>query len=233
MGTVSDEEVTHKTFHRLTVVVILTLLPWPAVWLGMYHIHSIWWTFFLYHGVCLLPPILYWRKLWINSWRKPTRRQLLSLVIGFIVALPLFLIGYLIIGRIAIDRHVILQVMTSRGFHARNLLPLGLYFVPVNAVLEELFWRGVILNELHGVDKPLGTLGATWTAGTFAAWHWLVIRLLLRPGWAEFVVAGIVIAGIFFSWLYRQTKSIIVPILWHSFVFDFALVLVLALVIHG
>ena len=227
------------TFHavrarrRLFAVCALTLLPWPAVWLGMYRMDSLWWTFFLYHGVCLLPAVVWGRRLWRGAWRWPTPGQWAALGAGLLISLPLFLMSYAMIGARLLDAHALRQVVTQRGFDARLLLPLGLYFVPVNAILEELFWRGVVLNELRGLEGAAWTSGATWTAATFAAWHWLVLRLLLRPGWAELAVIGIVAAGIFFSWLYRRTGSIVVPILWHGLVFDLALILVFAAVLRG
>jgi membrane protease YdiL (CAAX protease family) len=219
--------------RRLALVLILTLLPWPAVWLGMYMWHSLWVTFFLYHGLCLLPSVIIGSRLWRGAWRLPTRGQWLALAAGVVISLPLFLLGYTWIGARIIDAHTLLAVVTARGFAARDLLPLGFYFVPVNAALEELFWRGVVLNELRGVNGAAWTVGAVWTAVTFAAWHWLVLRLLLRPGWAELAVLGIVMAGGFFSWLYRRTGSIVVPILWHGLVFDLALILVFAAVLRA
>ncbi len=222
-----------RTRRRLIAVGLLTLLPWPAVWLGMYHYDSLWLTFLLYHGVCLLPAVVWGRRLWRGGWRGPTPAQWAALAVGLLLALPLFLECYALIGARLLDAHALLHVVTRRGFRARELLPLGLYFVPVNAVLEELFWRGVVLNELRGLGGPDWTAGAVWTALTFAGWHWLVIRLLLRPGWAEAAVLGILAAGVFFSWLYRRTGSIVVPILWHGLVFDLAIVLVLAAILRG
>ena len=37
----------------------------------------------------------------------------------------------------------------------------------------------------------------------------------------------------FFAWLYRQTKSIIVPILWHGLIFDLGLIVVFGAVLRG
>jgi membrane protease YdiL (CAAX protease family) len=219
--------------RRLLAVGLLTLLPWPAVWFGMYRLDSLAWTFFLYHGVCLLPAAVWGRPLWRSAWRMPTARQWAALAVGAAVSLPLFVAAYAVIGARLMDAHALLGVVTQRGFRARWLLPLGLYFVPVNAILEELFWRGVVLNELRGLRQTEWTFGALWTAVTFAAWHWLVLRLLLRPGWAELAVLGIVAAGIFFSWLYRRTGSILLPILWHGLVFDLALILVFAAILRG
>ena len=219
--------------RRLAIVILLTLLPWPAVWLGMYHFDSLLWTFALYHGVCLLPAVIWGYPLWRSDLRSPTPRQWAWLLGGFVVIAPLSLLVYQDLGKSLMDAPGVLSAVTRRGFRAAWLLPLILYFVPVNAVLEELFWRGTVLNELRGTGEAIGTVGALWTALTFAGWHYLVVRLLVRPGWAELTVVGILGAGVFFDWLYRRTRSIIVPILWHGLVFDLSLLVVFGAVLKA
>ena len=221
------------TKYRLALVVLLSLLPWPAVWLGMYEGRSLAWTFVLYHGICLLPAAVTGRHLWRSAVKMPTLRQILNLAVTAAVVLPLTMIVYRWIGSTFISSTDALGIVTTRGFHARWLVPLGFYFVTVNSILEELFWRGVVLNELERVPEPYKRVGAVWTALTFAAWHWLVVRLLVRPGWAELTVAAIVVAGAFFSALYRRTGSIVLPILWHAIVFDLPLILIFAAIVRG
>lgn len=221
------------TRARLGLVLLLSLLPLPAVWLGMYRWDSLVWTFALYHGVCLLPAAVLGRRLWLPALRLPTRNQWLALAAAVVVAVFLMPLLYAWIGSQFISAHDLLAVVTERGFQARWLLPLAFYFVIVNAILEELFWRGVVLNELNGMGDAPYTLGAAWTALTFGAWHYLVLRLLLRPGWAEASVLLIVAAGVFLAWLYRRTRSILVPILWHSLVFDLALLVIFGVIVHA
>lgn len=219
--------------RRLALVVLLTLLPWPAVWLGLYRLDNLVWTFVLYHGVCLLPAVVRGARLWKHSLRMPTPHEWSALAIGVAIALPLSLGIYGAIGSLLLDRQIVLSIVTERGFRTQMLWPLAFYFVPVNAALEELFWRGVVLNSLRMTDETIWTVGALWTALTFSAWHYLVIRLLLRPGWAEVTTLGIMLAGVFLAWMYHRTRSIIVPILWHALVFDVAIMAVFGAVLRG
>jgi len=221
------------TRYRVALVVLLTLLPWPAVWLGMYEADSLVWTFALYHGLCLMPMAIAGRHLWRRALRMPTARELLTLAVAAAFVLPLTVIIFHWIGSTFISSADALAIVTARGFQARWLVPLGLYFVVVNSVLEELFWRGVVLNELDRTPDQVNKVGALWTATTFAAWHYIVVRLLVRPGWAELVVVCIVAAGTFFSWLYRRSGSIVLPILWHAVVFDLPLILIFAAIVRG
>lgn len=212
--------------RRIAIVLFLTLLPWPAVWFGMYKLSSIPATFFLYHGVCLLPAVIANRKLWWHGFHRPTVRQWLAL---FVASFGLCVVGYFsykLTGTMIVERDAVLEVLTSRGYDARWLLPMAVYFIIVNATMEELFWRGVVLNELKFVDEKWRLFGIGWTAVTFAAWHYIVIRLLVRPPWAELVILSLVAMGFFTSWLYRKYDSILLPILWHALVFDLMVIVV-------
>ena len=217
---------------RPTVVLFLTLIPCPAVAFGMYGIRSLIWTFFFYHVVCLLPACIILRQLWLPHVILPTFRQWLLLAGATVLTTTIGLALYIYNGDLIVSRQEVIAVLTERGFQAIYLLPLSIYFVVVNAALEELFWRGVVLNELDYFKKKWRYTGTIWTAVTFAAWHYLVLRLLLRPGFAELAVLGILAMGFFLLWLYRRTQSIVVPIIWHALVFDLALIVILVAVLR-
>ncbi len=222
--------------RRPWLVVMLTLLPWPAVWLGLYQWHSLVLTFVLYHGVCLLPWAVLGRRYWEGTLRAPTARQWTMLCVAVLLVLPLTWVIYARVGRIFIDAPLLLAVMARRGFEARWLPALALYFVPVNAVLEELFWRGVVLGVLGGTPElqtRASKLGAAWAVLSFGAWHYLAVRILVRPGWAEITVAGIIGAGFVLSRIYRRTGSMIVTALWHGLVFDLPVILIFARIVRG
>lgn len=218
--------------RRLATAIALSLLPLPAVWFGMYKLQNISATFFLYHGLCLLPACIWQRRLWLPSLRKPSRTQILLVVSGAAIACACAIFAYQISGTRIINRVSLLETLTTHGFAAAQLIPLGVYFVIVNATLEELFWRGVILNELENILPAQKKFGMAWAACTFALWHYLVLRLLLQKGWAELTVVALVIFGASMSVLYRRTQSIILPIIWHGIVFDLALIMLLGFILQ-
>jgi membrane protease YdiL (CAAX protease family) len=217
---------------RLALVIFLTLLPWPAVYGGMYIIRSVVWTFFLYHGVCLLPAIIWGRRLWLAHWKLPARRDWALVLLVAALSCALGVGAYKLTGSMIVSHDDVLQVLTARGFRASFLLPLAFYFIVVNATLEELFWRGVVLNELDYVNRQYRYAGTVWTAAAFGTWHYLVLRALLRPGFAELATAGVICMGFFTSWLYRRSDSIVIPILWHALVFDLAIIALFAVLLH-
>jgi membrane protease YdiL (CAAX protease family) len=221
------------TRQRTLTAIALTLLPWPAVWLGVYVLHSLVLAFALYHGVCLLPAAIRGRRLWMPALRPPSAREWALLATAAVILLPVDLFLYHVVGAGIVDPKSVMRVFTRLGFRSQWFVALGVYFVLINAIIEELFWRGTVLNLLTSRTYASERGAAIWTALTFGTWHYLIVRLLVRPGWALVTVQCIVFAGVFFRWLYRRSGSIIVPMLWHGLVFDLPLIAILAVVMRG
>jgi membrane protease YdiL (CAAX protease family) len=218
---------------RLAIAMCLSVMPWPAVWFGMYKLNSIVWAFVLYHGVCLLPAIIWGRDLWTGHMKRPTSKQTVVLVSAALAFCLGGLALYHVSGNLIVDRNDVLHSLTDRGYEAQWLLPISIYLVVINAILEELFWRGVVLNELEPLNERMKHFGTLWAAMTFATWHWLVFHALLKPGWAELSVLVLVGIGVFCSWLYKRTGSIVMPILFHAFVLDLAVIVIFVTLSNG
>jgi membrane protease YdiL (CAAX protease family) len=174
--------------------------------------------------VCLLPACIWGRRLWLPHLVIPGIKQWLTvLATAALVSLAAVAV-FIASGHVVVSPLHVMSVLTERGFKATQLIPMAIYFVVVNAVLEEIFWRGVVLNELDYLDKKTRFLGTAWAVLAFGAWHYLVLRALLEPGYAELAVLGVIAVGAFCSWLYKRTQSIVIAILWHALVFDLAII---------
>jgi membrane protease YdiL (CAAX protease family) len=220
-----------KVSRHKTLVVLWTFLPWLVLSLGMHFFRSILWSFFLYHGCCLLPAIIWRRKSWQKHLILPTVRQIaLVATVGAAFGLVTWALHGLI-GGFVLDRPRALTAMTTRGFQISWLLPLSIYFMTVNPVVEELFWRGVVLNDLCDRETKMFSAPYIWTNLSFAAWHLLVVRLFVTPLLNVLAVVIVAAVGFFLSWLYRRTGSVILPILWHGLVFDMAVIVLLWLTV--
>lgn len=122
-----------------------------------------------------------------------------------------------------------MDLLYRLGYDQRLLLALGLYFITVNPAFEELYWRGSVQNLMIKVLKDRPGTAILITALAFGAWHYLVLRLLLNPGYAEFACAVIVLAGYLLGLLYQRTGSLTLSLLIHSLVLDLPLIVVLFL----
>src|ERR1700677_4097568 len=66
---------------RTSGVLLWTMLPCVALWVGLYVIKSALWTYGLYHVLCLLPAIIWGRSLWQSTLIAPSKRQSVLLII--------------------------------------------------------------------------------------------------------------------------------------------------------
>ncbi len=211
---------------QLPTVLLLTLLPWPAVWIGLYQLHSAVGTFALYHGLCLLPGVVAGRSLWSGQLIAPSRQDFLIFCIAAIVV-PALAVGLsYLTGDLVVSKDYLLASLRSRGYTDTMLIPISLYLIFVNGPLEEFFWRGVIYNLESEVAEQSKRLWEIWTAISFAGWHFLVLQMLLNPGWALPMTVLFTSVGYFLGRLMRHSRSLILVSLWHGIVFDGAVIAV-------
>lgn len=213
-------------FPQLAAVILLTLLPWPVVWFGLYFLKSAVGTFALYHGLCLIPAAVAGRSLWRHQLRLPTLNEWIVLSIAMIVVPALAVLLSFATGDLVVSKSFLMNSLNARGYSNELLVPICLYLIFVNGPLEELFWRGVIYNLESLLDKERQWGWRIWTAVSFAAWHFLVLSMLLTPGWALPMTILFSFVGLFLGQLMQYSKSLVLVSLWHGLVFDGAVVAV-------
>ena len=105
--------------------------------------------------------------------------------------------------------------------YAPNRFFLGILFAVAPGLLEEIGWTGYVFPKMHSRSSALAasvTLGLVW-----ALWHWPVINYLgaVTPHgryWLRFFVAfawAMVAMRVLISWLYANTKSVLLAQLMH------------------
>ena len=218
----------NKPSFQIAVVVLLSLLPFPAIWLGMYVLKNVYWTFLLYHGFCLVPVIVWGKSLWRDSLSFPTGKQSVVLFFSSSVFVALALLLYQHFGNHILSSDRTFALLIEQGYHQGIWLPMTVYFVCVNPILEELYWRGVILNRLNQLQQEQTEFGVIWSSISYAAFHYLILRLVLFPGWAEIGVLLLAFYGALMASIYRRTNSLIITALSHAFLTDLTAMVLLA-----
>lgn len=100
-------------------------------------------------------------------------------------------------------------IAISNGLASLEILKYGLIFTLVNAVLEELLWRGFILSR--SADSVGEVQGLIITALTFGIYH----LSLGFPVWTCLVFA---VGGYFMGGTAIRSKGLIAPLIMHIFV---------------
>jgi membrane protease YdiL (CAAX protease family) len=197
------------------------------MWFGLYIVKNYNITMGLYHALCLVPGIVLGNSLWRRDLEIPSLKQWLALMLSTALFNGAVIFSYDHFGYIFLDSQKVMTLLNGLGFAKQHLLILGLYFVFINSTLEELFWRGVIFNKLDSLQVPFKHFGITVSSLLYGAFHYLILRLVVYPGWAEIGFLMLVGYGAFLAWLYRKTGSITLACLVHGFLTDLAAILLL------
>lgn len=215
----------------LLAVVLLTLLPCPIIWYGLTVVHNTIATLALYHTICLLPAVIWGIPLWRRDLVLPTKRQLALLV----VASALFSSGavmlYHFAGDYLLDSRATLNLLTGLGLCKQNFLLTSIYFIIANSFLEELFWRGVVLNLLDKIQTSR-YLAIAWSSISYGLFHYFIMRLVLYPGWSEIGAILLMLYGAALSIIYRKTRSIIFTAFSHALLTDLAAIVLIVVCVN-
>lgn len=127
-------------------VVAWTCLPCLAIWIGMYVLKNAFWAYALYHGLCLLPAIVWGKSLWRRSLAWPTGKEMALLIIVSVLFNAATIVLYELIGNKLLSNEQVLALLKQQGCIKEMFWVFGIYSIFVNPLIEELFWRGVIFQ---------------------------------------------------------------------------------------
>ncbi len=212
---------------RLVGVIIWSLLPCVAIWVGLHQIQSAAWTFALYHGLCLVPAIIWGRSHWRKTLLVPSLKICLALMVASVIFTIIALFTYELFGDRLLSNDHVIDVLKQLGYSKAIFWPLSIYAIVVNPVLEELFWRGVVLNELDAMNLKNKHFGIVWSSFTYALFHYSIFAMIMYPVWAEIGSLMLAIYGAFLAVVYRKTGSIITTAIAHSVLTDLACIVLI------
>ena len=104
---------------------------------------------------------------------------------------------------------------------------ISLYAIFGNPIVEELFWRGVVLNELERAKFPIRHFGMIWSSILYAALHLPIVLLVVGPGIGLGCVLFLAVYGAILAAIYRLTGSIVLAVLTHGLLTDVAAVVLM------
>lgn len=161
-------------------------------------------------------PVLYW----IRTGRF-SRREVISLIFPRREQLPR-LLGSVAVGVLAIAVANLLAVPLCRMFGIESVigeirtrthtgsqqLQLALIYIPlVNALAEELFFRGFIVSELAGLGYD--RLALCFPAALFALYHLAIFQNWFNPGIMALTLGGLFLCGLLLGRIVRRDRNIL------------------------
>lgn len=223
--TVTTPNVEEKTGINPTfwIVLLLTLLPIPLIWYGMNFVKNAVATYAMYHYLCCLPAVVWGFKLWRSKVVLPTPLQLGIVLIAAASFSVIAVYAYTFFGDTVLSSQHAMDMLNEFGYTHELVIPLSVYIVVVNPIMEELFWRGVVLEKLDSFKRGQ-YFGIVWSSVFYGALHYPILQQIMYPGWAEFGAINIGVFGVILALVYRRTNSIVMPILVHGLITDLAFV---------
>lgn len=197
---------------------IKAAVPAVLVLIGLSGLHSIPMAVFLYHGFCLVSIVLSGKqsgKLMIPS-------VLELLLAGFSgIVLSLVSIGlWRLTGDLIADPDLCRIRIEGFGLPIERWGLFAAYFLLVNPVIEELYWRGNVQERA----REFGILRDAVVALPFSLWH--IVPIWAVCGRIAAVLGGIAVycVGILLTMIYRQSRSLGRCIAWHAMMADLAVI---------
>ena len=207
-----------------SVLFLFMLLPWAWVGLGMYVIRNFKITFVLYYLLGCLMPLLFLRHGPLN-WRQINFRK--KELFAWIVLGNLFMLSAWVVCNhyFFIWADFIAGLQRIHYVAKKDFYPVALFFLTVNPLIEEVFWRGTLyenLKTLLGVRRAVAV-----SSFFFGAWHWVIIRQFFYPLPALVITFAIMVGGVFFTLFYEKSRSLMASVLIHSLGADLPILLIL------
>jgi len=179
------------------------VLPYLAVWVGLFVFKNAWLTLAGFHlaiglALILLRPTLKMGSLFTNQ--RPAY-IFISMLVCSMSGAGLYLLWDVL--EVAPNLH---GQLISLGLNAQTWAGFIVYFTLVNPWVEEYFWRGVLGSDTTRVY--IGDL-------TFAGYHAIVLWEKVPFGSILIALAALVFAGWFWRQLYRRDGGLLAPVLGH------------------
>jgi membrane protease YdiL (CAAX protease family) len=196
----------------------MAVVPALLVLIGLSGFHSIPMAVFLYHGYCLINIVLSGRQI-----GKQGFPSLLEFLIAGAcgVILSLLSVGlWRLTGDLIADPDICRTRIEGFGLPIDRWGLFAAYFLLVNPVIEELYWRGCVQERA----REIGILRDAFVAVPFSLWHIVTIWAVCGPIAAALGGVAVYCVGVLLTMMYRQSRSLGRCIVWHAMMADLAVI---------
>ena len=194
------------------------VLPAALVYIGMGILHSIPIAVLLYHGNCVLRVVA--SRTRINTFHRPPVAELIRATVSGVVLSFAGVWLWRLTGDVIADPDLCRIRLISLGLPTSTWGVFAAYFLLVNPVVEELYWRGCLQQQA----RNMGIENDATVAIPFSVWH--IVPILLVCGPLAAILGGVAVygVGIVLTMMYRLTGDLGRCVVWHSMMADVAVI---------
>jgi len=201
-------------------ILLWSLIPSITIWIGLYQMKSAAWAYGIYHVLYLLPSIFAGKHLWIRTVKKPNPKHVFWIFLAALLFSFVTVAAYEIAGHVVLSNEKVGELLRELGLTRGNLIVFGLYATFVNPIVEELYWRGVLYNELERIK--IKHFALIWSSLAHAVFHYLIFKLVLFPVWNEIGILMLAVYNGILALIYKRSGSIITAAIAHGLLTDMA-----------
>ncbi len=180
-----------------------------SIYYGLVERQSLFVTFVSFHVVvCLVVPLFhgYWEgyltEHWRNAWGDDLFHQAEGLFFGFLTGTVLFLailIGSWLLLTTEVNALWIRRVLMHWGLTSDWIGLFVLYITVINSLLEELLWRGFVLERLlPSMSRVRAVLLSSFF---YSLYHLILASILFGVKWGLIITGLVFIVGNIWGWL--------------------------------
>lgn len=199
--------------QTLLLLIVYGFAATLTIFYGLVEKHSVLVTFLSFHIlVCICIPLLHgwWegtlRKNWRLAWGSfEWRGACYGLALGMLMMTGV-LAGLWLLLQEAGRPEAVRAGMESWGINRSSVWGFSIYLVLINSLLEELFWRGFVLQRMRASLSFWMSIGLS---SFFYSLYHLIISSILFGVWNGLLITGLVFcAGIIWGWMKGLFPSI-------------------------
>ncbi len=186
-------------------------VPYVGVFIGLDVMSSGWMALLFYHTGIVYALLMRKPRMDVSLFSPPRPAMVVLSCIPFL-STGLFI--WLLWPLSSIPGIRLEQVLDRFGLEGFSLYAFGVYFVVVNPVLEELFWRQFEdESAIRYINDPL-----------YAGYHAIILAHVLQPVYCIGAIIVLVLAGVFWRYVTNRHASNFLSVVTHAAA-DFSIVI--------
>jgi len=193
-----------RNWTEFPLGIVPGFIPYMAVFAGMYVLHSAWTAMLLYHLGIVLAISLHRRWDLLATLIRGFRGSILSGLIP--VYLSAGIIIYFFWPVAGLEHLQLADALASFGLQPTSLSIFVVYYCVVNSTLEELFWRGLLIDK----SRLIG-----WSDLVFSGYHGLVMGLFVSWFWVGLSFVLLAVGALIWRTVARRLGGLALPWLTH------------------
>lgn len=193
------------------MTLLLLIAPTLFIYAGLFIFQSVPITFALFYGWLLLIPILF-KPMGLRCLTNKTSLFNISIGIGLgAFCLVTITIGGALLHNELFDSSQLKLLLKSWGFTGEYTVLLVLVLTLVNPVLEEMYWRGFILQKLDQMKYKV-----IISSLFYSLYHFLVLLPMFNEPYPVVFFLLVFLTGMIWGWMVIKYRTLWSSIISHS-----------------